>query len=295
MSLSFAAVAGGPDPAPVTLKVGAVPAAALNWGTTVSTTQGGSWLRATPGRGVTPGNLKVSVAPFGLVPGSYEGSVVVDAPTFAIPPRTIVVHLTVEAPAPTPAPDPVPAPTPGPAPSPGSGEVTMMWPVASAADDGREDHLGSLKTTTTVLPVGSDSLAAFRFAGVAIPRGAVIRSAVLYLYPLSNTSKHITLRYVGERSSNSAPLGRTAGDLSARPKTRAFVDDRPAPWPREEFTPSPELRRVVQEIVGQASWNPGNSLTIFVADNGSVATRNIGSFESRPGSTKAAVLVVTYR
>jgi type IV pilus assembly protein PilY1 len=173
--------------------------------------------------------------------------------------------------------------------------MTMMWPVGSGADDGREDHLGNLKTTTTVLPVGSDSLAAFRFAGVGIPRGAVISSAVLYLVPLSNTSKHITVRYFGERSGNSAPLGRAGGDLSVRPKTRAFVDDRPAPWPREEFAPSPDLRAVVQEIVAQAGWSPGNSLTIFVADNGSVATRNIGSFESRPGSTKAAVLVVTYR
>jgi hypothetical protein len=171
----------------------------------------------------------------------------------------------------------------------------MMWPVGSGADDGREDHLGNLKTTTTVLPVGSDSLAAFRFAGVGIPRGAVIRSAVLYLVPLSNTSKHVTLRYLGERSGNSAPLGGTDGDFSVRPKTQAFVDDRPAPWPREAFAPSPDLRAVVQEIVGQAGWSPGNSLTIFVADNGSVATRNIGSFESRPGSTKAAVLVVTYR
>ncbi len=141
MSLSFAAVTGAPDPAPISLKVGASPLAALNWDATVSTTRGGSWLRATPGRGVTPGNLKISVAPFGLAPGSYEGSVVVDAPTFGSPPRTIVVRLTVEAPAPV----PTPAPRrrlrpPGPAPAPGSGEVTMMWPVGSAADDGREDH-----------------------------------------------------------------------------------------------------------------------------------------------------------
>ena len=292
MSLSFAAVSGTPDPAPIGVKVDASPSAALTFGAAVSTSDGGSWLRAATSGTVTPATVSVSVAPVGLAPGTYDGSVVVSSPGASSPPRTIMVRLTVEAP---PPPAPVPVPIPGSGSTPGVVEVTGMWPVASAVDDGREDQLGELKTTTSILPVGNDGITGFRFAGVSIPRGAVIQSAVLYLFPISTTNKHISVRYLGERAGDSRPFGRAPGELSSRPKTGAFVDDRPEHWPRDEFYPSPELGAIVQEIVSQPQWRSGNSLTLFVADNGSPASRLVGSFESRPGSTRAAILVVTYR
>jgi pectate lyase len=282
LSLSFTAALEGPDPAAFSVQLGATPDAALPWGAAVSTTSGGSWLRATPTSGVTPATLKVFVSPFGLAPGSYQGNVVVTPSSPATTSRTIVVSLTVTAPAP----------------DPGSDDVTASYPVSAAVDDGREDHAGVVKTATATLPVGHEMLTALRFAGVGIPRGAVIRSAVLYLLPMSSVGKPLDVRYLGERSGDSRPLPRAGaprGELSARPKTAAFVDDRPPAWTRNEFVPSPELGAIVQEIVSQPEWRPGNSLTLFIADQRSAGTRFVGSFESRPGSTNAAVLVVTYR
>jgi hypothetical protein len=173
--------------------------------------------------------------------------------------------------------------------------VTGVWAVAAAADDGLETVSGSVKVVSVVIPVGRASLTAFRFAGIDIPRGAVIQSAVLYLFTLGNDGKAIHVRYRGERSADSAPLSLAAGDLSSRSKTTAFIDGSPPPWPLREFSASPDLSTVIHEIVAQPGWQPGNSLTLFVADNGSAASRSVGAFESRPSPTRAAQLVVTYR
>jgi hypothetical protein len=65
--------------------------------TTVGTVNGGSWLSATP-NGTTPGSVIVTVNPATLAPGSYHGSVTVNAPGTANTPQTVNVSLNVAAP-----------------------------------------------------------------------------------------------------------------------------------------------------------------------------------------------------
>jgi hypothetical protein len=52
--------------------------------------------RVMPGSGRTPVNLKVSVDPRGLPPGTYNGTLALLAPQAVNSPRTILVQLVVE-------------------------------------------------------------------------------------------------------------------------------------------------------------------------------------------------------
>ena len=58
------------------------------------TLSGGPWLSASPLSGTTPAVLNVSVNPVGLAPGSYSGTLRIDAPTTNSP-QTVALTLTV--------------------------------------------------------------------------------------------------------------------------------------------------------------------------------------------------------
>jgi hypothetical protein len=130
---------------------------------------------------------------------------------------------------------------------------------------------------------------------MTIPQGAVIESAMLQMYGLGNLAKSIKVRYQGEATGDSAPHNPVPGDLSSRPTTAAFVDDLPEPWTVGGFNPSPDLRSIIQEIIDHPDWVSGSSLTLFIADKGSSASRTIGTFESQPSPIKAAILTITYQ
>ncbi len=56
---------------------------------------GANWLSVTPTSGVTPASLNVGIAPAGLPPGSYTGSISFNAPGTATPTQTVNVTLNV--------------------------------------------------------------------------------------------------------------------------------------------------------------------------------------------------------
>lgn len=177
----------------------------------------------------------------------------------------------------------------------GQSSVSLELQIANGQDDASGYSTGTVRTSENSLNLGRNYLLAFRFSNVPIPIGTAITSAVLQMYAVANQANSVNIRYVGENAGNSAPLVQVAGNLSSRPKTSAFVDDIPGSWTVGAFNASPDLRDIIQEIVNHAGWTSGSSLTLFVADNGSIANRKIGSFETLPSPTRAATLVVTYQ
>ena len=170
---------------------------------------------------------------------------------------------------------------------------TLDVRVAAGNDDAEEVKKKRVRSAETELHPGKKRLLAFRFSSVPIPPQAIITSAVLQLYAVANVERSIAIRYVGERSGDSAPFARSKRELTNRPKTAAFVDDAPSPWATQAFNGSPDIRAIIQEIVDQADWASGNSLTLFLANTGSDSTRTLSSFEASPN--EAAVLVVMYQ
>lgn len=71
-------------------------AAGLQWSATTSTQSGENWLTVTPIAGVAPGTIAVDVNVFALDPGTYSGTVTINAPLANPPVRTVAVTLTVE-------------------------------------------------------------------------------------------------------------------------------------------------------------------------------------------------------
>lgn len=241
----------------------------------MKTVSGGTWLAISPASGTAPSVPTVTVNPFGLAEGLYQGTVTVEAGTATNSPQSIPVTLVID--------------------SPPTGLETLQIRISSDSDDGSENGNKTVTTSAGLLYPGKSYLLAFRFIGVTIPSGAIIESAVLHLFGLGNLNKTINIRYLGEAAGNSAPLDQIPEDLSRRRKTGAVVDDIPGPWTAGDFNPSPNLRSVIQEIVNHPDWVPGNSLTLFIADNGSTANRSIGSFESKISPAKVAGLTITYQ
>ena len=71
--------------------------------------------------------------------------------------------------------------------------------------------------------------------------------------------------------------------------------DTPGAWAARTYNVTPDLVTIIQEIVDRPGWVPGNALTLFIADDLSPSQRFIGSFETSPIGTRAAILEITVR
>ena len=145
--------------------------------------------------------------------------------------------------------------------------------VASSADDAHEVVAsGAVNATDTILRLGRDqtpevTFVGVRFTGVMIVQGGGVPFAQLRLVSTSANSKPCVLRVYGELAANSAAFTTAAGDITGRARTTAYVDwDVPAWSPAQDdaSTLSPDLAGIVQEIVDQGSWTPGNALSLLI-------------------------------
>ena len=93
-SLSFSAPAETAVVAAQQIAVSSL-VAGLAWTTQSSTESGGDWLSVSPSAGSTPGTTAVSVDVTNLAPGTYQGTVTIQAPLAAPPTQTVAVELTV--------------------------------------------------------------------------------------------------------------------------------------------------------------------------------------------------------
>ncbi len=95
-TLSFAYQTGGAVPGGQSVSVGSS-GTALTFSTSANTTSGGNWLSVTPTGATTPATLQVSVAPAGLPPGTYNGTITISSTGASNSPQSISVALTVSA------------------------------------------------------------------------------------------------------------------------------------------------------------------------------------------------------
>jgi len=93
-SLSFTQTYGGVAPAPQTLSV-ASSGTNLVFTAAVSTNIGGNWLSVTPNTSTTPQNVSVSVNGAALAPGTYTGTITINATGASNSPQTVQVTFTV--------------------------------------------------------------------------------------------------------------------------------------------------------------------------------------------------------
>jgi hypothetical protein len=113
----------------------------------------------------------------------------------------------------------------------------------------------------------NDSESGMRWLNITIPNGTVIVSAYLKLCPsLGESGANITTYISGELASNSTTFS-TLADYDGRERTVSNVSWAPSTWEDGVWTTSPDISSVIQEVIDQAEWDSGNSLTLFWYDS----------------------------
>lgn len=138
-------------------------------------------------------------------------------------------------------------------------------------------------TTTQTQVVG------LRYNAVGVPQGATITGATLEFTSASDHDNGVIYNIYGDAAADSSAFT-VSNDLISRSSTTNTVTWTPSPWERDQTYTSPDLASIIQEIVNNAAWCGGNSLSLMLANGGD--TRFVSAYDDAPG--KAPILRLTY-
>jgi Tol biopolymer transport system component len=171
--------------------------------------------------------------------------------------------------------------------------------VTRSEDDAEEVVTnGSVLLDTRYLNLlgGDNVVVGLRFTDIRIPRGAKVKHAHLHLrIPTDRryrSSEKADLVLQAELTANSTPLTKEQHNITSRSRTKASVKWSPEPWaegewPRTEYTP--DLARLVQEVVNQPDWQEGRALVLIISGNGQ---RHVESWDQ--DKSAAPMLYIDY-
>ena len=176
---------------------------------------------------------------------------------------------------------------------------TLDIPIATSLDDVEEYNAkGSVTATSSDLDMMLDGTRAqraigLRFIGVTVPQGATIVNAYIQFQSDEAGSSPASLLVKGQASDDAPVFAAVKLNVTSRPTTTAAVAWVPAVWTaaglRGPAQRTPDLRTVLQEIVGRPGWAPGNAVALIITGSGT-GTRVAEAFDG----TFAPVLHVEY-
>ena len=171
-------------------------------------------------------------------------------------------------------------------------------------DDGREVGTSAWNkdgNASQIITFGNSTgvqNAAFRFRGIDVPKGSKILLARLKLRPAFTdaTDFIVNLKIKGIKEADPQPF---KSDGSNRPSTRTqttnAVDwDILRKWNVHEWVQTPNLNLIVEELVAQTSWKPGNAMAFVILDDGSPADNAKTCWDSSHGAEYQAELEIYY-
>jgi hypothetical protein len=180
-----------------------------------------------------------------------------------------------------------------------STSYTFSKRIAAGTDDAEEYSSGTLTLSSTALELvyasksTGNQTVGLRFTGVNIPKGAIITKALIQFGTSQKSSSTCKLTVKGEYTGSSASFSTTKKDISNRLKTTNSV-----PWTVAGWTTTgaagvsqqtPDLKAIVQDIIGHTNWVSGNNMAFIITGTG---TRTAYAYEG--SSSKAAQLYVEY-
>lgn len=163
--------------------------------------------------------------------------------------------------------------------------------ISNGTDDAEERSDGSMYLDSSDLEMvqeGSTQTIGLRFRNIIIPANTTILEAVLEFTVDETDSGTTILTIKGEDIADAASFSSTSNDITDRSQTTASVSWSPDSWDTEgEKKQTVDIKSVIQEIVNNGGWSPGNALALIVEGTGKrVADSYDGS------ASKAAVLKV---
>ncbi len=178
-----------------------------------------------------------------------------------------------------------------------SGYATLTLQVEAANDDVNEDGSDFSPSIPSVW-VGTReeetaSYTGLRFNDVTLPAGTTIVSAMLELNSASTQWLSIGMDIAGDAAANSAAFN-TSDRPSDRTLTTALISHSSnTGWTAGTWYELEDVASVIQEIVNQPGWAPGNSLSLIIQGTGGPwGSKFATSYDGSPGV--APRLVITY-
>ena len=169
--------------------------------------------------------------------------------------------------------------------------------ISSSSDDAEERASGAVSLRSSDLELveaGGRQTVGLRFQKVDIPQGATIISAHLQFTVDEVDTGAASLTIRGQKNADAKPFEGGDGNISQRTKTNASVSWNVQPWEsvgaRGTGQRSPDLSRIVQEIVNRSSWLKDNAMALIITGNG---TRTAESYDGV--NAQAASLRIEYR
>ena len=160
---------------------------------------------------------------------------------------------------------------------------SMQWKksqVVAESDAAYTCGTTTINNSSTVLlgkclDLTTDSVAGLRFNGINIPSSATIVNAVIIFMPtgLSPFTNPLTVNISGVGQLNPSTF---SGNLSLLPRINdsstgqpiPFNDSDNGPWDKKHWHATPNLKNIVQQIIGQDGWVSGNSMAFLILNDG---------------------------
>ncbi len=148
-------------------------------------------------------------------------------------------------------------------------------------DNGEDAYYVRLYRKMLRLPDAGDEPVGIRFLNVNIPRGTIITNAYLEFTSYSTDGGVSDFVITGEAADNAAAFDDTMDNISVRPRTGQSVmwTTSSDSWVIGDKYTSPDISAIIQEIVGRAGWNAGNSLVLIVDSPSGTNDREVYSYD----------------
>lgn len=163
-------------------------------------------------------------------------------------------------------------------------------PVEHVDDDAEENSDGKVDLNSSDLELVEDKATqtvGVRFSKINIARGTKIRSAHIQFTCDEATKAETALKVSVEESIDAKRFTTSTHDISSRIRSKSEVLWNPAEWKAAkdatEVQRTPDLAALVQSVVDQAGWQPGNSIVFMIDGKGKrVATASKGPTADAP-------------
>ncbi len=159
--------------------------------------------------------------------------------------------------------------------------------MTSSSWDAEESATGSVNISSSTLELvynGGNQTVGLRWAGLTIPKGAIITAAYIQFYSSSAQSGAAALTFQAQAADNPATFTTATRNISSRPLTASAIAWSPAAWASGESNlneRTPDLSAAIQEVVGRTGWASGNALAIIVTGTGVRAATSYNGTRSR--------------
>ncbi|HXV70607.1 MAG TPA: Calx-beta domain-containing protein, partial [Acidimicrobiia bacterium] len=165
-----------------------------------------------------------------------------------------------------------------------SDPITITSQIAVESDDAEQrvsTSVVDLNSGDLDIVGGSNSyLVGLRFTGIDLEPGSGIVDARIQFQVDEATSGAATFNIRGQLAPNPGTFTSTNNNISNRPPTTASVSWSPPAWnavgDRGPAQQTSSLGVIVEELIAQSGWAPGNSMVFVISGNGNRVAEAVG-------------------